>query len=98
MNGRPVGSLFKRHCAYVPQEDTFVPTLSARETLQVAPCCLSGISMHACRAGAPLLACPVIRSAVEDFAQVSTSQACRHALASRPTSFCAGPSCQHTAL
>ncbi|KAK9834196.1 hypothetical protein WJX81_007595 [Elliptochloris bilobata] len=35
MNGLPLGKAFQRHCAYVPQEDTFVPTLSAWETLKV---------------------------------------------------------------
>ena len=33
MNGRPVGRTFKRVSAYVAQEDVFVPTLSAAETL-----------------------------------------------------------------
>lgn len=70
MNGRPVGSLIKRHCAYVPQEDTFVPTLSARETLQVAPCRLSGGALllpvgwrpAACRVPAGIPAGPVLCS------------------------------------
>ena len=35
MNGLPLGEAFQRHCAYVPQEDIFVPTLSAWETLKV---------------------------------------------------------------
>ncbi|KAK9834135.1 hypothetical protein WJX81_001128 [Elliptochloris bilobata] len=34
VNGRPVDAAFRRHSAYVPQEDAFVPTLSAWETLE----------------------------------------------------------------
>ena len=34
-NGLPLGGAFQRYSAYVPQEDIFVPTLSACETLQV---------------------------------------------------------------
>jgi len=34
MNGRPVGKAFKRNSAYVAQEDVFVPTLTAGETLR----------------------------------------------------------------
>ena len=33
MNGRPLGVQFKRNSAYVAQEDCFVPTMSANETL-----------------------------------------------------------------
>lgn len=33
MNGRPLGVQFKRNSAYVAQEDCFVPTMSAWETL-----------------------------------------------------------------
>lgn len=33
MNGRPLGVQFKRNSAYVAQEDCFVPTMSAVETL-----------------------------------------------------------------
>lgn len=33
MNGRPMGVQFKRNSAYVAQEDCFVPTMSANETL-----------------------------------------------------------------
>jgi ABC-type multidrug transport system ATPase subunit len=33
MNGRPVGKRFRRLSAYVSQEDVFVPTMSAWETL-----------------------------------------------------------------
>lgn len=33
MNGRPLGQKFKRVSAYVSQEDVFVPTMSAWETL-----------------------------------------------------------------
>ena len=33
MNGRPCGTLFKRISAYVAQEDVFVPTMTATETL-----------------------------------------------------------------
>ena len=33
MNGRPCGTLFKRISAYVAQEDVFVPTMTAWETL-----------------------------------------------------------------
>ena len=33
MNGAPLGERFKRCSAYVAQEDVFVPTLSAWETL-----------------------------------------------------------------
>jgi len=33
MNGRPLGVQFKRNSAYVAQEDCFVPTMSAMETL-----------------------------------------------------------------
>jgi ABC-type multidrug transport system ATPase subunit len=33
MNGAPLGSTFKKCSAYVAQEDVFVPTLSAWETL-----------------------------------------------------------------
>jgi ATP-binding cassette, subfamily G (WHITE), member 2 len=33
MNGRPAGKAFKRNSAYVAQEDVFVPTLTAYETL-----------------------------------------------------------------
>ena len=38
LNGLPLGQTFQRHSAYVPQEDIFVPTLSAWETLQVCTC------------------------------------------------------------
>ena len=38
LNGLPLGQTFQRHSAYVPQEDIFVPTLSAWETLQVCAC------------------------------------------------------------
>ena len=38
MNGLPLGQTFQRHSAYVPQDDIFVPTLSAWETLQVCAC------------------------------------------------------------
>ena len=34
MNGRPLGLEFKRNSAYVAQEDCFVPTMSALETLE----------------------------------------------------------------
>lgn len=34
MNGRPLGVQFKRNSAYVAQEDCFVPTMSAWETLK----------------------------------------------------------------
>ncbi len=34
MNGRPLGIQFKRNSAYVAQEDCFVPTMSAWETLK----------------------------------------------------------------
>ena len=34
MSGRPVGRTFKRTSAYVAQEDVFVPTMTARETLR----------------------------------------------------------------
>ncbi len=33
MNGRPCGVLFRRISAYVAQEDVFVPTMTAWETL-----------------------------------------------------------------
>ena len=33
MNGRPVGKAFKRAAGYVSQEDVFVPTMTAAETL-----------------------------------------------------------------
>ena len=33
MNGAPLGDKFKRSSTYVAQEDVFVPTLSAWETL-----------------------------------------------------------------
>jgi ABC-type multidrug transport system ATPase subunit len=33
MNGKPLGQKFKRVSAYVSQEDVFVPTMSAWETL-----------------------------------------------------------------
>ena len=35
VNGRLADASLRRHSAYVPQEDAFVPTLSAWETLEV---------------------------------------------------------------
>ena len=35
VNGRPADASLRRLSAYVPQEDAFVPTLSAWETLEV---------------------------------------------------------------